>query len=365
MTLKLNQYQQLVWRTPFEAQVGLSKNRVKLEQLSIEEEKFIDALYLGIAVNQVDAVARQSRLAIEQAHKLIEQLEPLMLRKLASADQVSLIDVDRAMAEIVRASLNHNSDGELVLIERSKKVVFIEKLDATGLLLLNALAAAGVGTVLTSDASAVLNHDVSPSGYPVALLGKKKVAAAQLMLNAAHSTIRLVPPHRIRHKYLERVNLAFFTAQQVFDPQQYSRWSSTRASQFAINFNAGGAWLSGTIRPGVTPCIYCHEVGAIDKDRSWSVIGTQLISSTLRFDDEATRLLAVGIAAQEILQELDRMSGFTEAKPHRGFIVDREAGEVAEMSWAKQSSCSCHLLASNQAEASEAADSAQLIEKVA
>lgn len=350
MTLKLNQYQQLVWRTPFQAQLGLSKNRVNLDQLSIEEEKFIDALYLGIAVNQVDAVAKQSRLAVEQAHKLIEQLEPLMLRKLAAPDQVNLIDVDRALAEIVRASLNHSSDGELVLIERSKKVVFIEKLDATGLLLLNALAAAGVGTVLTSDASAVLNHDVSASAYPMALLGKKKVAAAQLMLSAAHSTIRLVPPHRVRHKYLERVNVAFFTAQQVIDPQQYSRWSATRAAQFAINFNATGAWLSGIVRPGYSPCIYCHELGAIDRDRSWSVIGTQLISSTIRFDDEATRLLAVGIAAQEILQELDRLSDFGEAKAHRGFIVDRELGQVSEMSWAKHRSCSCNLLLGELAE---------------
>lgn len=346
MTLKLNQYQQMVWRTPFEAQVGLGSKNVRLKELSLEEEKFIDALYLGIAPNQVEAVARQSRVAVERAQKLIEQLEPLMLRKLAQPNQqIELLDVDRAMSEIVRASLNHDASGELVLMERSKRTVFIEKLDATGLLLLNALAAAGVGIILTADNSAVMNHDVGASAYPIAFLGKKRVQAAQVMLNASHSKVNLVPPHRVRSRYLASVSLAFFTTQQVFDPQQYSRWASTRASQFAINFNAMGAWLSGVVRVGETPCICCHEIAAKERDSSFQAIGIQLIGSTLRFDDEATRLLAVGIAAQEILQELDRIAGFTQTTGHRGFMVDREAGSVVELSWPRQSECSCSLLA--------------------
>ncbi|MFM6980922.1 MAG: hypothetical protein ACKOWE_05920 [Micrococcales bacterium] len=351
MTLKLNQYQQLVWRTPFEAQVGLSKNRVTLSELSLEEEKFIDALYLGIAPNQVDAVAKQSRVAVERAKKLIEQLEPLMLQRIAEPhSQVNLLDVDRAMAEIVRASLNHGSDGELILIERSKRSVFVETLDSTGLLLVNALAAAGVGTIITSDSSAVLNRDIGASGYPVALLGKKRVTAIQLMLHASHSTLRLVPPNRIRHKNLARVDLAFFTAQQIFDPRQYSRWATSTSAQFGINFNAMGAWLSGVIRLGETPCICCHDIGARERDASFQAVGLQLISSALRFDDEATKLLAVGIAAQEILNELDAVAGFAKRTAHRGFVVDRDAGLVSETSWLRQNSCSCTMLEEQLAE---------------
>lgn len=346
MTVKLNPHQPFLWRTPFDAQVGVGKKQVRINQVSAGHERFIDALYLGIAPNQVEAVAKQSKLAVEQAKKLIEQLEPLMLRRIAEPGQVNLLDVDRAMAEIVRASLNHASDGELVLTERSKRTVFIEKLDATGLLLLNALAAAGVGRVITTDNSAVLNRDIGSSGYPIAFLGKKRIVAAQMMLNASHSTITLVPPGRLRQKTLSQTDLAFFTTQQTFQAAQYERWFDFKAAQLAVNFNSDGAWISGVMRIGDTPCLECFEISAKLADSSWPVLGLQLITSGLRFDDESTRLLAVGLAVQEILAELDAIASFGNRSSHRGFMVDREAGHVDEVSWARQPQCRCGQLQS-------------------
>lgn len=345
MVLKINPHHQMLWRTPFEAQIGFGRNQVKLQQLTTEQEKFIDALYLGISPNQVDAVAKQSRLAAIQAHQLVEKLEPLMLRKLANpTDAPSALDVDRAFAEIARASLLNASDGEAVLLARSQRVVYLEKLDSTGLLLLNALAAAGVGTIITQDAAAVLNRDAGTSGYPQALIAKKRFAAAQLILDANHSRTRLVPPARVKLKQLERADFAVLSAQQILNPQSYASWVSKKTAHLAIVFDAPGAWVSGVIRPGQTPCLYCHHLGQLIDDASWGAIGTQLISSQLRFDDEATKLLAVGLAVQSILSELDGIAGFGSMLDHKGFRVDRELANVTEISWAKQPECSCQLL---------------------
>lgn len=345
MTLKLNPHQQLLWKTPFEAQIGFGKKQVNLSELSLAQEKFIDALYQGIAPNQVSAVANQSKLAIAQAQKLVEQLEPLMLKRLANPQHESIpLEVDRAFAEIVRASLNTSSDGEAVLLARASRVVYIEKLDSTGLTLLNALAAAGVGTVITDDSSAVLNKDVSAAGFPQSLLGKKRVAAAQLMLEASHSKLRLIGPARIRPKHFDGASMAFISAQQIIDPKAYSRWVNRQAAHIAVVYDAVGAWVSGTIRAGKTPCLYCEQISKLNSDASWAAVGAQLISSTLRFDDQSTRLLAVGLAVQEMLTELDRMAGFGQEPEHRGFRIDREAGTVSELSWAQQSDCSCQLL---------------------
>ena len=348
MVLKLNPNHQMVWRTPMEAQIGFGRNQVRLSELSVEQEKFIDALYLGLAPNQVEAVARQSRLALEQAKKIVEQLEPLMLRKLANPnDQPTGIDVDRAFAEIARASLLTASDGEAVLLQRARRMVYIDKLDSTGLLLMNALAAAGVGAIITEDNAAVLNKDVGPAGYPIALMTKKRVASAQLILQSNHSATQIVGPPRVRPKHIDNADFAVITGSQLLDPKQYSPWTNRQTSHLAIVFDAVGAWSSGVIRSGLTPCLYCEYLGRLADDDAWAAVATQLISSSMRFDDQATKLLAVGLAVQDILAELDRIGGFgIESTPnHRAYRVDRELAKVSEFSWARQEKCSCELLA--------------------
>ena len=59
-------------------QIGLGQNRVTLEQVTGGQERFIDALTVGIANNQVEAVAKHSQLPYQQAKELLEKLQPII-----------------------------------------------------------------------------------------------------------------------------------------------------------------------------------------------------------------------------------------------------------------------------------------------
>ena len=67
MVLKINPQQQAVWRSPQSMQIGLGDNRVILDELTPAQEKLIAALFLGIADNQLEAIANQSKLDLASA----------------------------------------------------------------------------------------------------------------------------------------------------------------------------------------------------------------------------------------------------------------------------------------------------------
>ena len=238
-------------------QIGLGQNQVTLEQVTGGQERFIDALTVGIANNQVEAVAKHSQLPYQQAKELLEKLQPMLLQPTPPTTlpkrfapkpgdpDFTVVQPTHALAEVIRAGLTYQTEAHLVLAERALRVVHLDSLDKVGLLLLDGLAAAGVGTVVTHDAAAISQEDIGTDGYPAGLLGHSRVEAANLILEASQTTTRLVRGEKLKDRQLDRVDAAILVGQQVLNPQTYSRWINRQVPHLSLVFTTDGLALPG------------------------------------------------------------------------------------------------------------------------
>lgn len=358
MTLKLNANHQVVWRDPNTMQIGLDSRAVVLNNVSVGQEKFIDALYYGFAPNQLEALAKQSRLPLEQAQQLVDQLDGLLElqaapsrapRKSGTGLTVPApVNLESAFAEIVIASLRHSTNGQQVLLERARRAVHIDVLDGTGVLLAQALAAAGVGTIVSHDQGVVTQFDVGANAYPQGLLGHPRIEALRMMLEASVAC-RLVSGLDLRDAQLDGIDAAVVIGQQVIDPKRYSRWLNRGVSHLAIRFEATAVEVSPIIVLGKTPCLHCQQLWLIERNPSWAVMSSQLQTSSVRFDSGANRLIACGLAAQSLLAAIDAVAGFAaHAQELAGYRFDNQLRQIEQVRWLTNPNCSCGLVGLQQ-----------------
>ncbi len=356
MALKINQHQQALWRSPKVMQIGLGPDKVILEDLTPAQEKLIAALYSGIADNQVEAIANQSKLDPSTAYELVEKIRPLMQRpeanpgkparsnshraNLEKTEPLTDSAVSSAFAEIIRASLVHGRDGEAVLLERGRRAVHLDDLSKTGLLITLGLAAAGVGAVITHDSSRVSQRDIGNTGYAQGLLGQSRLGAAEWLLRGAPNRIQLVPGSKLEPKQLDNVDCAVIIAHQAIQPRLYARWMNRQVPHIAVVFDSTGVSVSPMITPGLTACLFCLEQQRIDSDEGWPALASQLLTSELRFDDSASQLFAAGLVLKKILQTIDS-SPEPERLDETGYRFLASDGTVTALQWPRHRACSC------------------------
>jgi len=355
MVLKINPGQQAVWRNPSSLQIGLGEDRVILEELTESQEKLVAALFLGIADNQVAAIASQSKLDRELADSIVNRLRPLMQRDEPAAEK-SLSPKARAgkeiepfdeanlassFAEIIRASLVVGRDGQTVLLERSRRAIHLDELAKTGLLVSLGLAAAGVGAVVSHDRGRVSAKDVGNTGYPAGLLGQPRMSATDWLLKGAPNRMRLVAGESLSEQQLDNLDAAVLIAHQAIEPRLYARWLNRQIPHVAIIFDVDGVWVSPLIVPGQNACLFCLEQNRTESDAAWPAIASQLMTSELRFDDSASQLFAAGVVLKQILRHLDQSSLDATDPASFGYRFDSKSGEVTEVTWSAHPSCSC------------------------
>jgi hypothetical protein len=340
MALKINPFHQLVWRSPNTLQIGTDFRSRVIERLTPAQERLIDSLYYGIPESQLSAVAKQIRLPESELNSLMEQLSPLLI-KTTDAWEPSRIGI----GERVQASLDNGAEDGEILSRRAECVVQVERLDATGLGLTLALAAAGVGTVLSPDHSKVTDADSASNLYPRALLGYQRFQAAKLILDSSWPGSRLISAARV-FKSTPKPQLVVLTSQQVTPLEEIGRWRTLRMPHLEIRYHSTGVDVSPVVTAD-SPCLLCREHYAQDVDSDHLAMVAQLANAELKFDDSATRLVGTGLAAQQILRYLDRagtsVTG-TSVKEPVGFEYLRlpETKLVAQ-AWAAHANCGCQV----------------------
>lgn len=355
MVYKLNAFHQPVWRTPTTLQIGLDARKVVLRDVTTAVEKFIDALYFGIAQNQIEAIAKQSKLPPETAIALISKLTPLLEHDApANATRPNPgepINLAASLADRANASLQHSTNGLAVLLERGRRAVFIDRLDSTGLLLLNAFASSGVGTIVSQDAGKVTEADLGPLGYPHALLGHQRIAAASLLLEATWPSSKLVNALRTRDSKLNNIDLVIFAESAKSDTHKMSLWNSRQVAQLEIRFEPTGARISRVVVPGSTPCLICRELCEHLGNTELAAVDAQLSQSDMSYATTSSRLQSVGMALETGLSWLDSVGGFGEPtgisyrRNEPGVKTGLASSQLRLEDWDFNAECSCGYLA--------------------
>ncbi|MEY4742848.1 MAG: hypothetical protein RIR34_187 [Actinomycetota bacterium] len=359
MVYKLNAFHQPVWRTPSALQIGLDARRIILEDVSGPTEKFIDALYFGIAQNQVEAIAKQAKLPPEDAIALLRKLQPLLEsdppRNNGKPNPGEPLNVEASFPDRAHASLQQSTNGLAVLHERGRRAIFIEKLDSTGVVLMNAFASAGVGTIVTQDSAKVSGADVGPLAYPTSLVGHQRIAAATMLLQATWPSTKLVNATRTRESKLNNIDLAILTASAISDTHSMSLWNSRQVAQLEIRFEPTGARISRVVTPGQDPCLICRELCEHMGDTELAAVDAQLAQSDMSFAHTANRIIGTGLALENGLFWLDRIGGFGNQATtsyrltNAGVTSGAATTQVRLEDWGFHSDCSCKVVANQLA----------------
>ena len=345
---RINKAQPAVWKDPNTIQIGLGPNSVVLPELTKEQEKIIDALYSGLVEGQQEVIDSTLEVDPGETKNLIEKLQTVIDKPLPGktpyGDWQQL-----AFAEIARASLDYQVNGEMVLAERWQRNVHIDQLDKAGMLFAKALLASGVGTVVTHDDGLVLATDLGELGYPKEFLGKSRFESMQLELSKLSLPVtkkqRLLALNYKPDKSL-KVSFALVIGHLALRPTTYSRWLNRDVNHLSITFNLDSAEVSPVVIPGVTPCLNCFQEYKVDEDNSWPVMASQLVDLPRVRDDSAALLTAIGLATRTVLRQLDESAGFvhsgdTECEFRHGYRIDYATGTVTRTVYELHKLCSC------------------------
>lgn len=333
MVQKLNPFHQQLWRSPQSVQIGLGESAVVLEQVSANQQRFIDALRHGFADSQLAAVANQTKLPFLQAQELLARLDSVLLDPVlfdpgAEANQQAIWrDADTAGSgptpEYIRASLDRSASGAAILRGRAKRRVLVAGVDTTSLYTAQLLLRSGVGNLLVRPVlrSALLDHGASPADLTNIELAKA-------------STFR-------------EVALVVHSGQQVLDPKDYRHWISHSIPQLGICYQPTGVQVSSVRRPLENGCFRCEHLENCDADPEWAVLAAQLLTSELRFDDSPTISVASGLAAHQALRWLDQLGGFEGNPPNEdfGYRFSSVTGQVSQVPQTRHKDCDCLQLA--------------------
>lgn len=348
MPYRLNKAQPVTWRDPNTLQIGLGASSIQLQELTLEQQQIVDALYSGVVAGQENAVDSILKANAGETASLIKRLGPVLENE--PPKQIDLFGPWQhlAFAEIARAALDYEVNGEMVLAECWQRNVHIDQLDKSGWLISRALLASGIGTVLTHDSGKVLNTDLGELGYPREKLHSFRTTAASEVLQnfalAKSDKARLLlltnPPKRD-----VKVSFAIVVGHLALDPTKYARWANRDVPHIAIIYQLDSIEISPIIQPGISGCLNCYQQTKIDEDSSWAVLASQLLGLPRMRDDSASLLTSSGLAVKLILRFLDIEAGFQLRDDNLdlalGYRINQIDGAISRMKYEFHSECSC------------------------
>lgn len=336
-----------------------------VDGLSPAHQRFIRALQSGIADNQVNEIARQTRVGVGEARTLVERLGSALLTSSPGREPaghgsdsaspaspsssartttlLALLQQDHPdFAELIRLALATNRDGTRTLAHRSAAVVHIDRLDRTGITLIRGLATAGIAQFWSGDEQLVTPADAHGLGFPLAEVGKPRFDAAVSVVNGFANRVALLQTGPLRSRVLDRVSCAVLIGEQAIAPDRYARWLRRGTPHIAIRFDQIGVEISPVIVPNKTACLNCRERDAQLKDPLRVLKISQLSSNGGKYDDAASTLFAAAMAVSAITEVVDAIHGFEPQTFERtGYRLELRTGEVSRVEWPISRGCAC------------------------
>ena len=343
MEIVINPTAQRIWRTPTSLQIGFGEACALLENLQPKHEKFVHALYEGLAHEQALIYARHLGLRRNESEALIKALNAVLLQNptrvrhcspagktLSSeikpreyAEAASIAETSpafqAALGEMNQASFRLSARGESVWLRRQNRAVFIDKLDTLGSLIAQGLARCGIGAVVVGDQNA------------------QHLAAFESYLETLPMRPQLVKLWQLKERQICRIDLAILTGHQIIEPQKFAAWINRSVAALGVILASAAEslkpFLSHIIVPSQTACWVCLEAHRQSSNPHWPNMASQIVGREMRFDSASASLMVAGQAVERALNHIDELNGFSSAKPAQLWPFDPE--------------CSCRLGVAN------------------
>jgi hypothetical protein len=303
-----------------------------LSDLSPGAQRALDYLEQGIADQQLSLLPKMAGANPTEVNDLVQRLGGYLRQTSSMLPELDQAQVQTRFREILRLFASTNLDPAQALKSRKRARVFISTLPPFGFTLAKAMAAAGIGTLITDDQKRVGDSDFGPLGFPTSVLGKPRATAARDLLLGE---IEIQHHSRITASY-DRVDVAILIGTDVLNPRIYQRWLSRDIPHLSVIFDEDGVEVSHLVIPGITPCLGCLEVSRLRKDISWRSVATQLDYLERDLADSASSLFGASIALTLTLERIDNPLPTSSTNSTR---FDRNAG-VTELQLTDEN-CGC------------------------
>jgi hypothetical protein len=324
MVIQINPFLPHFWRNVSQLQIGLGANQVVLDGITPTQERLLATLTLGIADNQLEAIARQLKMPAPAAAELLEKVEPVLLKSEVTHSNQSLI----GDAELVRATITNQSDGVDLRRQRARQTIWLNELSPTAVQIATVLSRLGFQNFASSDAAVVSENDLS--GY----LRVTKGATRRQALSYQLRELDLVAS--VQNAERTHADFAILLAQQCITPANYAPLLNRGIPHLLATFTVDGLWLSHLVLPGQTPCLYCVELKRVEHDADWPVIASQLTTSKTRFDDSVSAALAAAAIGNSVAAWFDRKQVSSAAR-----VFDAAMGTISDEPVAFHPNCGC------------------------
>ena len=348
--LKINPGKSTVWLRPDTLQIGLEANAVIVGGLTPAHQRFIRALSSGIADNQVDVIARSTRIGVAEAERLIDRLSGVLVGQteapIAAVERKPLLsvlhEINPDFAELIRVGLLCSVDGVGVIAHRAARLIHLESLDKTGVSLLRGLANAGFAQFWSSDCETITQEDTQALGFSREQIGRSRLEGSQALAKGFANPVSITSVAGQRPRVFERVDLSILVANQVIEPRRYRTLVRYGVPHVAITFDETGVRVSPLIIPNKTPCLGCLDVAMTQIDADHEVRITQLAHATQRYDDSSAVLFSAAMAVASATEFLDSQQGFEHQSFERlGWQYERSTGRVLRIDWPALPGCQC------------------------
>ncbi len=335
MVIKINPARVPVWRSPTSLQLGLGNTSIRLDNLTNPQEQLLQLLYRGVADASIDDVARDVGASKSETAALVARVAPALIQveetNLKRTHEQRSPDpfIAQAFAEIIRASFSTDRDGALVLANRASKRVFINELNRVGLLLLQALATAGIGEICTEDRTLVTSSDVGALGYSQADIGRTRVEAAAALLARSQQPAKL--------SLARTSDFVVMIANHLVSSEATPAVGQKQIPRLMVELSFDQSRISPVLIAGVTSCLDCRITSELEADEGWAAMMTQLKFRTERLDDSQTALLCAGLALERTLSWVD--SGAI--GDNQSTVIDHRTGRLRHEVWQIDPECHC------------------------
>lgn len=335
MVIKINPARVPVWRSPTSLQLGLGNTSIRLDNLTNPQEQLLQLLYRGVADASIDDVARDVGASKSETAALVARVAPALIQVEESAlkrtpeQRAPDPFIAQAFAEIIRASFSTDRDGALVLANRASKRVFINELNRVGLLLLQALATAGIGEICTEDRTLVTTSDVGALGYSQADIGRTRVEAAAALLARSQQPAKL--------SLARTSDFVVMIANHLVSSEATPAVGQKQIPRLMVELSFDQSRISPVLIAGVTSCLDCRITSELESDEGWAAMMTQLKFRTERLDDSQTALLCAGLALERTLSWVD--SGAI--GDNQSTVIDHRTGRLRHEVWQIDPECHC------------------------
>lgn len=324
--MHINRRLQIFDLSPQSVQFGVGEQSVVLDGLTDPDKRLIQLLVQG-ADEPGPALADRCGLLPARAEYLIRMLEPVLIRPVAAKSTLSGLRTDRLGPDINQWSAAYELDAAPLMERRNRAAVLITGLGRTGSTIAQALAAAGIGTLLLEDRYLVSAADVGAGSFRLCDIGMSRPAAVRRQIHHIDPTVQAHALHRsgpgaATEASFFTLDLVIQVANDITDERLQSQLMHKEQAHLPVVLRDRDVLIGPLVIPGLTACVACVDKHRADLDPQWMKICQAMRDRATAApqtpeappEESATALFAAGSAVLQTLLLIDgvnRPSGWS------------------------------------------------------